>query len=203
MALTKNTINISNKVNFKLTDVFFFKLLLRTFDVIQQLRPCHARWKGSGICSSRNGKPWWCQNGCVCGVSWGISPAQILLIVQATAIGHSIFHLSSFSMFIQSRISKSVVICFFCFFLYSILLSVFSILLFSTVPSFPCSVFSLSFFLCFLLASILFLFFLCFLFAFVSILSLFLFSSLLSYMLPLFLLVTYWFFPFIFIYLFI
>ena len=44
-------------------------------------------------------------------VSWGISPAQILLIVQTTAIRHSIFYFSSFSMFIQSRISKSVVIC--------------------------------------------------------------------------------------------
>ena len=44
-------------------------------------------------------------------VSWGISPAQILLIVQTTAIRHSISYFSSFSMFIQSRISKSIVIC--------------------------------------------------------------------------------------------
>ena len=51
-------------------------------------------------------------------VSWGISPAQILLIVQTTAIRHSIFYFSSFSMFIQSRISKSVVICSFCSFLF-------------------------------------------------------------------------------------
>ena len=44
-------------------------------------------------------------------VSWGISPAQILLIMQTTTICHSIFYFSSFSMFTQSRISKSVVIC--------------------------------------------------------------------------------------------
>ena len=61
-------------------------------------------------------------------VSWGISPAQILLIMQKTAICHSIFYFSSFSMFIQSRISKSLVICFFCSFLCSFLLSIFSIL---------------------------------------------------------------------------
>ena len=50
--------------------------------------------------------------------SWGISPAQILLIMQTTAIHHSIFYFSSFSMFIQSRISKSIVICSFCSFLF-------------------------------------------------------------------------------------
>ena len=55
-------------------------------------------------------------------VSWGISSAQILLIVETTAIRHSIFYFSSFSMFIQSRISKSVVICSFCSFLCSFLL---------------------------------------------------------------------------------
>ena len=46
------------------------------------------------------------------------SPAQILLmlIVQTTAIRHSIFYFSSFSMFIQSRISKSIVICLFTLF---------------------------------------------------------------------------------------
>ena len=47
-------------------------------------------------------------------VSWGISPAQNLLIMQTTAIRHSIFYFSSFSVFIQSRILKSVAICFFC-----------------------------------------------------------------------------------------
>ena len=51
-------------------------------------------------------------------VSWGISPAQILLIVQTTAIRHCSFYFSSFSMFIQSRISKSIVICSFCSFLF-------------------------------------------------------------------------------------
>ena len=51
-------------------------------------------------------------------VSWGIFPSQILLIEQTTAIRHSIFCFSSFSMFIQSRISKSVVICSFCSFLF-------------------------------------------------------------------------------------
>ena len=79
-------------------------------------------------------------------VSWGISPAQILLIVQTTAIHHSVFYFSSFSMFIQSRISKSVVICSFCSFLCSFLLSILSILLFSTLLSIPCSVFSLCLF---------------------------------------------------------
>ena len=79
-------------------------------------------------------------------VSWGISPAKILLVVQTTAIRHSIFYFSSFSMFIQSRISKSVVICSFCSFLCSFLLSILSILLFSTLLSIPCFVFSLCLF---------------------------------------------------------
>ena len=47
-------------------------------------------------------------------VSWGISPAQILLIVQASAKRHYIFYFSSFSMLVQSRISKAVAICSFC-----------------------------------------------------------------------------------------
>ena len=51
-------------------------------------------------------------------LSWDISPAEILLTVQTTAIPHSIFYFSSFSLFIQSRISKSVVICSFCSFLF-------------------------------------------------------------------------------------
>ena len=51
-------------------------------------------------------------------VFWGISPAQIFVIVLTTAIRHSVFYFSSFSMFIQSRISKSVVICSFCSFLF-------------------------------------------------------------------------------------
>ena len=58
-------------------------------------------------------------------LSWGISPAQILLIVQATAIRHSIFYFSSFSMFIKSRISKSVVICSFFSALYPFHLTLF------------------------------------------------------------------------------
>ena len=44
-------------------------------------------------------------------VSWGILSAQILLIVQTTVIRHSVFHFSSFSIFLQSRISKSVISC--------------------------------------------------------------------------------------------
>ena len=65
---------------------------------------------------------------------------------------HSIFSFSSFSMFLQSRISKSVVICFFCYFLCYFLLSIFSILLFfSTLLSIPCSVFSLCLFFFFLI----------------------------------------------------
>ena len=64
------------------------------------------------------------------------------LAVQTTAICHSIFYFSSFSMFIQSRISKYV-ICSFCSFLCSFLLSIFSILLFSTLLSILCSVVSL------------------------------------------------------------
>ena len=58
------------------------------------------------------------------------------MIVQTTAIRHSIFF-SSFSVFIQSRISKSILICSFC----SFLLSIFSILLFSILLSILCSVF--------------------------------------------------------------
>ena len=49
-------------------------------------------------------------------VSWGISPSQILLIVQTTAIYHSYF--SFFTMFIQPKILKSIVICAFCSFLF-------------------------------------------------------------------------------------
>ena len=51
------------------------------------------------------------------------------------------FYFSSFSMFIQSRILKLVVICSCCSFLF--LLSTFFILLFSTLLSISCSVFSL------------------------------------------------------------
>ena len=41
----KNTINISNNVNLILNTYrcLIFKLLLRNFDVVRQLRPCHAR----------------------------------------------------------------------------------------------------------------------------------------------------------------
>ena len=42
----KNTINIPNNVNLIVNTYrshFFFKLLLRTFDVVRQLRPCNAR----------------------------------------------------------------------------------------------------------------------------------------------------------------
>ena len=107
---------------------------------------------------------------CVC---WGISQAQILLIVQTTAVSHYIFYFSSFSMFIQYRISKSFVICSFCSFLCSFLFSIFSILLFSTLLSIPCSVFSLCLFTlfsdlpyCFLFKSVI----LSFLFPFYSVL---------------------------------
>ena len=75
-------------------------------------------------------------------VSSAISPAQILLIVQTTAIRHSIFYFSSFSMFLQSRISKSVIRSFWSF-LCSFLLSIFSILLFSALLSISYSFFSL------------------------------------------------------------
>ena len=100
-------------------------------------------------------------------------PSQILLIVQTTAIHHSVFYFSSFSMYIQSRISKSV-ICSFSSFLCSFLLSVLSILLFSTLISIPCSVFShclLTLFsdlpYCFLFKSVI----LSFLFSYYSVLS--------------------------------
>ena len=89
------------------------------------------KWKGSRICSAaleifqpkkrQNG---WFLRFFTC-VSWGISPAQTLLIVQTTAICHSIFYSSSFSMFLQSRTSKSVVICFFCSCLFFSLLYLF------------------------------------------------------------------------------
>ena len=79
-----------------------------------------------------------------------------------------------FSMFIQSRISKSVVICSFCSFLCSFLLSILSILLFSTLLSIPCSVFSFCLFTlfsdppyCFLFKSVI----LSFLFSYYSLLS--------------------------------
>ena len=82
-----------------------------------------------------------------------------------------------FSMFCQSRIWKSVVICSFCSFLYYFLLSILSILLFfSTLLSIPCSVFSLCLFTlfsdlpyCFLFKSVI----LSFLFSYYSILSAF------------------------------
>ena len=106
-------------------------------------------------------------------VSWGIFPVQILLIVQTTAIRHSIFYFSSFSIFLQSRISESV-ICSFCSFLWPFLLSIFSILFLSTLLSIPCSVFSLSLFTifsdlpyCFLFKPVI----LSFLFSYYSILS--------------------------------
>ena len=109
-------------------------------------------------------------------VSWGIFPSQILLIEQITAIRHSIFCFSSFSMFIQSRISKSVVMCSFCSFLCSFLLSLslFSILLFSTLRSIPCSFFFLCLFTLFSDLPYYFLFktfILSFLFSYYSVLS--------------------------------
>ena len=55
------------------------------------------------------------------------------------------FYFSSFSMFIQSRISKLVVTCSCCSFLFFPPIYLF-ILLFSTLLSIPCSVFSLCLF---------------------------------------------------------
>ena len=99
-------------------------------------------------------------------VSWGIFPSQILLIEQTTAIRHSIFCFSSFSMFIQSRISKSVVICSFC-----------SFLLFSSSLSFPSYSFLLFFlFLVLFSPSVYSLYFLISLMVFFSNLLSFLFS---------------------------
>ena len=67
------------------------------------------------------------------------------------------------SVFLQSSISKSVVICSFCSFLCSFLLSIFSILLFfSTRLSIPCSVFSLCFFTLLLIPPLLFSFQICY-----------------------------------------
>ena len=79
-------------------------------------------------------------------VSWGIPPAQILLIVQSAAIRHSDFPFSSFSIFLYSGIYKklflsapSVLSCVlycslscpsFYFFLLFFLLTVFSLSLF-------------------------------------------------------------------------
>ena len=94
--------------------------------------------------------------------------------MQTTAIRHSMFYFSSFSKFIQSRISKSVVISSFCSFLCSILLAILYILLFSTLLFIPCSVFSLCLFTlfsdlpyCFLFKSVI----LSFLFSYYSVLS--------------------------------
>ena len=82
--------------------------------------------------------------------SWGISPAQILLIVQTTAICHSIFYFSSFYLCLFNLEFQNVVICFFCSFLCSFLLSIFfpsySYLLFFLFPVlFSPSVYSLYF----------------------------------------------------------
>ena len=106
-------------------------------------------------------------------VSSGISPAQILLIMQTTAIRHSIIHFSFFSMFLQSRISKSAIYSF-CSVLCSFLLPIFSILFFSCLLSIPCSVFSLRLFTLFCDLPYCFLFkyvMLSFLFSYCSILS--------------------------------
>ena len=51
----KNTIDVSNNVNLILNTyrcLFFFKLLLRTFDVVQQLCSTAWKWKRSGTCSA-------------------------------------------------------------------------------------------------------------------------------------------------------
>ena len=74
-------------------------------------------------------------------VSWGISPAQILLIVQTTATRHYFLFLLIFCLFnleFQNLLLSvpSVLSC-------SFLLCIFSILLFSTLLSISCSVFSL------------------------------------------------------------
>ena len=101
-------------------------------------------------------------------VSRGISPAQILLIVQGTVvIHHSIFYFPSFSMFLRSRNSKYVVICSFCSFLYFSAFYVFNPILF-------CSSFFYSLF-CFLPLYIHFIFLSPSLFSFQIMLS-FLFS---------------------------
>ena len=88
-------------------------------------------------------------------VSWGISPAQILFIVQATAILHSIFYFSSFSMFIQPRISKSVITCSFCSFLFFSPFYLFHPTLFYFL-SIPCSVSPFVYSLYFLISLIVF-----------------------------------------------
>ena len=56
------------------------------------------------------------------------------------------FYFSSFSMFIRSRISKLVVICSCCSFLFFPLIYLFHLILFSPLLSIPCSVFSLCLF---------------------------------------------------------
>ena len=68
----------------------------------------------------------------------GYESAIAPMIVQTTAIRHCIFF-SSFSVFIQYRISKSVVICSFCSFLF--FSPLFSILLFSILLSICYSMF--------------------------------------------------------------
>ena len=60
LALMKNTINVSNNVSLVLNTYkcllffFFFKLLMRTFDVVRQLRSTAWKWKGCGISNTRN-----------------------------------------------------------------------------------------------------------------------------------------------------
>ena len=147
-------------------------MLLRTFDVVRQLRPCHAR-RVSQTRQRGNEK--------VLAVL-AIRHLCLLRYFSSTNLDDRadncytslFFYFSSFSMFIQSRISKSVVICSFCSFLCSFLLSILSILLFSTLLSIPCSLFSLCLFTlfsdlpyCFLFKSVI----LSFLFSYYSVLS--------------------------------
>ena len=103
-------------------------------------------------------------------VSWVIFPEQILLTVQTTAIHHSIFSFSSFSMFLHSRISKSVYVCSFCF-LCSFLLTFYlfhpSILFYSSFCSLLCF---LLLFIHFIFKSPLFSFQICYPFFSVSVL---------------------------------
>ena len=84
---------------------------------------------------------------CTLCVSWGISPAQTLLIAQSTAIRHPFFYFSPCSMFLQSRISKSAIwsFCSFPVFFSALYLLHYIILLFLFPILFSPSVYSLYF----------------------------------------------------------
>ena len=102
-------------------------------------------------------------------VSWGISPAQILLIVQTTAICHSIFYFSSFYLCLFNLEFQNLLLS---------VLSVLSCVLFCSLSFFHPTPFYSSFYslFCFLPLFIHFIFRTLYCFLFKSVILTFLFS---------------------------